>query len=110
MVAEARLPELLQRVRALEQRLERLAARLGEARCRGATWLSRRSIRPRSSIRTPALGARVRIGAYTVVGPEVVLGDDVEVGHHVVLEGRVDARRAACGSVTAACWAACPRT
>ena len=30
MVAEGRLPELLQRVRALEQRLERLAARLGE--------------------------------------------------------------------------------
>jgi hypothetical protein len=30
MVAEARLPELLQRVRALEQRLEKLAARFGE--------------------------------------------------------------------------------
>jgi UDP-3-O-[3-hydroxymyristoyl] glucosamine N-acyltransferase len=30
MVAETRLPELLQRVRALEQRLERLAERLGE--------------------------------------------------------------------------------
>ena len=30
MVAETRLPELLQRVRALEQRLERLAAQLGE--------------------------------------------------------------------------------
>jgi hypothetical protein len=30
-IATARLPELLQRVRALEQRLERLAARLGEA-------------------------------------------------------------------------------
>ena len=44
----------------------------------------------------------VRIGAYAVVGPEVVLGDDVEVGHHVVLEGRVDARRRACASVTAA--------
>jgi UDP-3-O-[3-hydroxymyristoyl] glucosamine N-acyltransferase len=31
MVAEMRLPELLQRVRVLEQRLERLTARLGEA-------------------------------------------------------------------------------
>jgi len=31
IVAEARLPELLQRVRALEQRLERLAAQLGDA-------------------------------------------------------------------------------
>jgi hypothetical protein len=31
MVAESRLPELLQRVRALEQRLERLTARLGDA-------------------------------------------------------------------------------
>jgi hypothetical protein len=31
MVAEARLPELLQRVRALEQRLEALAAHLGAA-------------------------------------------------------------------------------
>jgi UDP-3-O-[3-hydroxymyristoyl] glucosamine N-acyltransferase len=31
MVAEMRLPERLQRVRVLEQRLERLTARLGEA-------------------------------------------------------------------------------
>ena len=34
-VAEGRLPELLQRVRALEQRLEKLAARLGEAPAEG---------------------------------------------------------------------------
>ena len=32
MVAEARLPEILQRLRALEQRLEKLAAQLGDAR------------------------------------------------------------------------------
>jgi UDP-3-O-[3-hydroxymyristoyl] glucosamine N-acyltransferase len=36
MVAEARLPELLQRVRALEQRLERLAAQLGETGTTGS--------------------------------------------------------------------------
>jgi len=35
MVAEGRLPELLQRVRVLEQRLEKLAARLGEAPAEG---------------------------------------------------------------------------
>ena len=34
-VAEGRLPELLQRVRALEQRLQKLAARLGEAPAEG---------------------------------------------------------------------------
>ncbi len=34
-VAEGRLPELLQRVRALEQRLEKLTARLGEAPAEG---------------------------------------------------------------------------
>jgi hypothetical protein len=34
-VATGRLPELLQRVRALEQRLEQLAARLGDAGPRG---------------------------------------------------------------------------
>ena len=35
MVAEARLPELLHRVRALEQKLERLTARLEEGEGRG---------------------------------------------------------------------------
>jgi len=30
MIAEGRLPEMLHRVRALEQKLERLAAQLGE--------------------------------------------------------------------------------